>query len=195
MTYRLDTAPATEPVTLADAKQHMRVDGAADDVLIEDLIAAARRYLDGRHGRLGRALITQTWTLTLATWPRVIELDFPPVQAVGSIEYVDPAGTTQTLDPAKYRVRGLNATEPATVRRAPDAEWPDVADDPEAITVTFTAGYGDNPADVPEPIRHALKLLIADWYDKREASMAVNGLSEIPTGVEDIVTQYRNWAF
>jgi uncharacterized phiE125 gp8 family phage protein len=166
-----------------------------DKAHIGELIAAARRYLDGRHGRLGRALITQTWTRTLATWPRTIDLAVPPVQSVDSIEYVAPDGTTKTLDPGKYRVRGLNASEPATIRRAPDTEWPEVADDPEAITVTFTAGYGDTPADVPEPIRHAIKLLVTDWFEKRSASMIVDGFSTLPTGVEEIITQYREWSF
>jgi len=195
MTYRLDTAPTTEPVTLDDAKGHMRVDGTAEDSYIEELIAAARRHLDGHAGRLGRALITQTWTRTLAAWPAAIELAVPPVQAVDAIEYIAPDGTTNTLDASAYRVRGLDAPEPATVRRAPGTEWPEVADDPEAITVTFTAGYGDAPGDVPQPIRHAIKLLVTDWFEKRSASMIVDGFSTLPTGVEEIITQYREWSF
>jgi len=201
MTYRLDTAPATEPVTEQEVWDHLRVPllgnpaEPEDKAHIGELIAAARRHMDGLRGRLASALITQTWTLTLPAWAIPIRLEVPPVQSVDSIEYVAPDGRAKTLDPGKYRVRGLNTVQPASVHPAPDTTWPEVADDPEPITVTFTAGHGDNPADVPADIRHGIKLLVADWYDKREASMAVNGLTQLPAGVEDIVTQYRQWVF
>jgi len=119
----------------------------------------------------------------------------PPVQAVTSIEYVAPDGSTNTLAPSDYRVRGLNTIQPATVAPAAGTAWPEIADDPEAITVTFTAGYGDTPADVPDPIRHAIKLLATDWYEKRSASMMIDGFAPLPMGVEEIVTQYRHWVF
>jgi uncharacterized phiE125 gp8 family phage protein len=159
------------------------------------LIAAARRYLDGRDGRLGRALITQTWELAIAQWPKVVGLNVPPVQSVETVEYLDPNGAAKTLDAGKYRVRGLNSRGPATVRPVEGETWPAIADDPEAITITFKAGYGDDPSDVPEPIRQAIRLLVADWYDKREASMAIAGLASIPTGVGDIIAQFREWEF
>ncbi len=103
----LVTAPTAEPVSLAEAKLHLRVDDNADDVLIGALITAARQHAE--HDTR-RALVTQTWKLVLDAFPEsVITLDRAPVSAVVSVVYTDPDGVSQTLAPGGYRARHAGA--------------------------------------------------------------------------------------
>ena len=141
------TAPAVEPVTLAEVKAHCAIDDPAHDGLLAELIAAATGRLDGAAGLLGRCLITQAWRYTFARFPSgEIILPLPPCQSVDAITYTDPAGAAQVLPAADYRVSGLGGTTTARIRPAPGTTWPSTGDDPEAVAVSFTAGYGAAPA-------------------------------------------------
>ena len=189
------TAPAVEPVTLDEVKAHCAIDDPAHDGLLAELIAAATGRLDGAAGLLGRCLITQAWRYTFARFPSgEIILPLPPCQSVDAITYTDPAGAAQVLAPADYRVIGLGGTTTARIRPAPGARWPSTGDDPEAVAVTFTAGYGAAPADVPAAIRVAIKMDVATIFAYRE-SVAAGGLAEAPHGAAALVTNYKVWSF
>src|SRR5690348_16556758 len=99
MSLRLIADPATEPVSLAEAKAHLRVTASDEDALISALIIAAR---EAAEHELGRALITQTWEKTLDLFPDAIELTNPPVQSVASVQYLDIDGVEQTLSSVSY---------------------------------------------------------------------------------------------
>ena len=182
------TAPAEAPISLAQAKAHLRIDYEDDDLYIAALIDAATGHLDGWSGLLGRALVTQTWRQDFPSLPAdgKFRLPLAPVAAVSSITYLDAEGAVQTLDPAAYTLPvadGLGpyvrlvAAPPATARRD------------DAVSVTFTAGYGP-PADVPAAIRHALLLLVGHWYAAREAASAV-AMTELPLGVSALLAPFR----
>lgn len=162
---QLIDGPTSEPLTLDEAKLHLRVDGDAEDDLITALIATARAELEFE---TGRALLTQTWALWLDAWPEgdVLEVPLPPLQSVGAITYFDADDTETELDSGLYFVD--TASEPGRIALRAGACWPATVLRPiNGVCVEFDAGYGDAGADVPAKLLTALKLLIAWLYENR----------------------------
>ncbi|OAN53891.1 hypothetical protein A6A04_13445 [Paramagnetospirillum marisnigri] len=186
----LVTAPTVEPITLGEAKAHLRVDGSDDDTLISSLIAAARRHVEDL---TGRALITQSWQLSWDDrFPDDFRLPKGRLQAVDGITYVDGSGATITLDQAAYVVDA--ESEPGRVTPAWGASWPATRCQPVAVTVDWTCGYGDAAGDVPAPIRAAMLLLIGTLYRDRETVNIGNVVNDLPTfGL--LLSPYRLWSF
>ncbi|MBN50034.1 MAG: hypothetical protein CMN85_10870 [Spongiibacteraceae bacterium] len=163
-------APAEEPVTTAEAKDHARIDISDDDTLVDAMVESVRLHTEDF---LGRALVTQTLSLQLDRFPEVIELPRPPLQSVSSITYVDADGATQTLAASKYRVD--NKSAPARVTPAWGEVWPSTRAVTGAVTVQFVAGYGA-AADVPQRIKHAILMAFGHLYENREdVSVGVQG--------------------
>lgn len=167
MTWSVTTAPASEPLDLAAAKLHLKIETAetAEDALVTALIKAAREHVEAI---CERALITQVWTERQACFPEVIELRGGKVTAVASVKYVDADGNLQTLDPAAYELD--LTTEPATVREAYDTTWPETRPSPAAVRVEYTVGYG-NAAAVPAALIAALKLILTNLYANRSGTI------------------------
>jgi uncharacterized phiE125 gp8 family phage protein len=169
----LITGPAFEPVTLAQAKLHCRVDSTDEDSLITSLIVAARSYIETKSGR---AIAAQTWRLDLECFPAsdrirnqyaAIVVPMPPLASVTLIEFYDIAGTLQELDPSKYQVN--TGKQPGEIRPFPGGEWPDVEPDRVAgVQVTFVAGVA-NEAAIDARIKQAVLLMVGHWYANREA--------------------------
>lgn len=171
------TAPAAYPITLDEAKAQCAVLHSDEDALIASYIAAATGYLDGFNGILGKCMITQEWALTLPAFPSVVVLPLQPVQSVVSITYLDDNEALQTLDSAEYRLfdRCIEAVN----------SWPSTASRSDAVTVTFSAGYGA-PSDVPEPLRAVVLLMVRFLYDNRGDLPA-----EIPLAVKVLAAPHR----
>lgn len=166
MGVKLLTAPAAEPVSLDEAKTFARVDHAAEDDLIDSLVAEMRQRCEKVSWR---ALITQTWKLTLDDWPRwgcrrCIRLPRPPVQSVTSVTYLATDGTRTTLAANQYLLD--TTVEPATITEAYGVSWPTVRVVPGSIEVTFVAGYG-LAVSVPSEIKGAIKNAVAYCYRHR----------------------------
>jgi len=190
MSLTLVTAPTAEPVSLTEAKAHLRVTGSDEDTLITAMIAATRQNLDGRDGWLGRALMTQTWELRLDRFPASITVPLPPLQTVDSVKYIDGDGAEQTLDPSLYQVV---AGEPARIVPAYGQTWPSTRCQPDSVWVRFTAGYGDAD-DVPAPIKAAILLNVGTLYRDRETVNIGNIVAELPT-VSLLLSPFRVWSF
>lgn len=158
----LITPPAEQPVSLAEAKAHLRVTSNDDDALIGSLIKAATAKLDGYSGLLGRALVTQTWAIDLDRFGDRLRLPLRPIQSIETVKYYDAAGAQQTLAGASYAL--LADAIGSYVALVPDASWPSTYGRSDAVRVTFVAGYGD-PEDVPEPLRLAIKVHVQMHYD------------------------------
>lgn len=192
------TPPAGLPVTLEEAKLHLRLplefpaeQQTVEDELIRRLIAAATQDAELYQGR---AYITRTLRLNLDRFPAgngPIYLPFPPVKQVLSVEYTDAAGQQHTL-PATDYVADL-AAAPARLVPAPDKGWPLTSLRPVAgVTVTYVAGYGEDPQDVPENIRSAILLLVGHLYEHREAVYSDRGTpTELPLGVTYLLAKDR----
>jgi uncharacterized phiE125 gp8 family phage protein len=187
VTDPLDQSPALRPLTLAEAKAHMRVEDSDEDSVIERLIDAAVAGIEGPKG-LGIAVMKRQWKLTLDCFPRTIEIPINQVSTIDKIEYVDNAGDIQTLAASKYRV-DLD-TEPARIERAYNAEWPTALDVIGAVTVTFTAGY-EGSEDVPADLKAGLLLTIGHLYEHRESVVAGVSMQEVPQGAMAIFERYR----
>lgn len=162
------TAPTTEPVSRTEAKDHVRETGTTQDALIDELIKAARILCENA---TSRSFITQTWRLTMDDFPRdgsPIRLDRPPLVSVESVKYIDSTGVEQTLASGEYVVD--TSTLYGEIVLAYGATWPNVRAGRGAVTVNYTAGYGAAAA-VPETIKAAIKLTLADLYEVRESSI------------------------
>ena len=191
MKLQLVTAPTVEPLTTDDVKAQSRIDISDDDSLIGAYIEVARAYVETI---LSTALITQTWDYTLEAWPGkgVIYLPRPPLQSVTSITYTDKDGNSDTVSSADYLVD--TAARPGRIVLKGTASWPAVTlRESNAIVVRFVAGYGDAASDVPPAIRQALKLLVGDFYENRENTLAVQGLTlgQMPVGLQALLGNYN----
>lgn len=178
-------------ISLEMAKSHLRVDHDDDDELIASLVAAAMKHVDGPDGWLGRALLTQTLEARFSAFCDELSLPYPPIVEVESVMYDDSDGVEQTVDADLYRVVGLP--------RLPRLEivygesWPTSRDQSEAIRVRYIAGYGDEPDDVPEPIRHGLLLLVGHLYEHREEVIVGTSAVAMPAASEALLMPYRIW--
>ena len=184
MTLLQVSPPAGEPVTLAAAKAHLRLDGDDEDGLVTGLIAAARGFIETE---TRRALIDQGWRLCLDRRPAegIVRLPKGPVIAVQGIVTYDPAGTPTTLAPADYQTD--LAAEPARL-------WlPEIATGRRfnGIEIDFRAGYGSDGDDVPAPLRQALLMLVAHWFEVREAAVAGIAVGPVALGVERLIAPFR----
>lgn len=166
------------------------------DPLVSALITAAREYAELE---TGRALVTQTWTLTLDQFPGAgdtesgsgeedIELPYPTLQAVTEIRYVDDAGVTQVLSPSIYVADTTSL--PGRVILAYDQTWPISRLQRNAIEVDFRCGYGAAAA-VPAGIKQAMLLLIGHWYANREVVVIGHIVAEVPKAVDALLGQHR----
>ncbi len=184
------TPPANEPVSLAEARKHCRIDHAEDDGLLTGIILAARQWAETY---LRRALCTQTLDYTLACWPDTIVLPRPPHQSVTSISYVDAAGATQVLASSEYQVDLSSDSLAARIRPAYQKTWPTTRLDTfNPITVRYVAGYGGNPSNVPDAIRSAILLLIGNLYEHREDTVIGTITSQLPIGARHLMDPYRD---
>ncbi len=173
MGLKLVTPPEVEPVTLAEAKAHLRLETTADDAFVTSLIPAARELVEIF---LRRALITQTWELTLDGFPwnrylvysvSAIDIPRPPLQSVEWIKYTDTAGQVQTMRPDQYVV-DASSDQMGRVALAWTEFWPLTRYTINSVAIRFKAGYGDSPEDVPPGIRLAICRQVSDLYENRE---------------------------
>ena len=183
--WTLITAPTWEPITLAEAKDHLRVDHTGEDAIIDNLIVAARQYLEGL---LGRGIPQQTMTAYYSTFWDLMELPrAAPLRSVSSLKYLDSDGAEQTASTDLYDV--FAAPEPGEVRRAYNQSWPShrVVTDP--VYLTYVCGW-PSAAQIPAPIRQAMLLLIGHWYENRETTSPIS-VGDVPCTVPALVAAYR----
>lgn len=179
MPLELITPPAIEPVTLSDAKLHLKVDTTDDDALITALITAARARAEWH---TGRAFITQSWTLWLDAWPGVmadgnlppalsptppvpISIPLPPLISVSAITSYAMDDSATVMSTSLYQVD--NASAPARVALKIGVAPPVNLRGMNAIAISFSAGYGANASDVPDAIKRAILMIVADLYANR----------------------------
>jgi uncharacterized phiE125 gp8 family phage protein len=179
MGLRLITAAATKPVTTAEAKAHLRVDGSDEDTLIDSYIAAATSFVENY---TGRALISQTWELVLDDFTDAIQIPKGPVQSITYVKYFDTAEAEQTLALDQYTLD--NVSDPAWLVKPDDVNYPTVADGVNNVIIRFVAGYSTLPAE----IKAAILLLIAAWFDNRSTG-------EIADTVHALLSNHRSFAF
>lgn len=183
----LVSAPAVEPVTVEEAKAHMRVDSTSDDTLIASLIEVARSQSETE---LSRAFIHQSWRLTLDQWPqtRCLALPRAPAETISTITYYDRDGMPAMLASEAYQLAG-QAVPPHVV--FDHSYLPAVDQDHlNGVEIDYVAGYGAAASDVPAPLRHAILLLTAHLYETREAALS-QSLMITPKGYDALIAPFR----
>jgi uncharacterized phiE125 gp8 family phage protein len=185
MTLVLITPPAIEPVTLAEAKAHLRLDDDTDDDYLAAMIPAARMQVEAG---IRRVLIDQTWRLSRDDWPPggVLELPVAPVRSITEVVVYDGDGEPITLGPGTWR---LDAGAPARLllAEAPPAPLRRI----DGIEVDLVAGYGASGIDVPQPLRQAVMILVARWYENREGYAYGIVPSSIADAFEGLIAPFR----
>lgn len=187
MALVLTSGPAIEPVTVTEAKAHLRVDGSAEDVLISSLILTSRLHLEAS---LDLALITQSWTLVLDRWARGSDIEIPmsPLLSVNAVR-VKKADGSFTVVPATSYVVDI-ASRPARIVWNATVK-PDPGVPANGIEIDFTAGFGATANLVPAPLRHALLLLTAHWYEHRDPTEIGSQSARVPAAISDLIQPFR----
>lgn len=186
------TSPAVEPVTLAEAKAHLRVDDTNSDTEITAMIRAAREWVETY---LDRSLVHTQWRATYDTFPWEFELPRPPMASSGTttavaVTYTLETGSTATLDATTYRVDRDDT--PGVIRTVYSGTWPGHLADANAVTVTWWGGYGADGTSVPQAVRSAMLMLIAHFYETRGATVSTGAVpQDVPFGVKALLDSVR----
>jgi len=183
-------APAEEPITLDEARLHLRLDAdfTDDDPLVGTLIQAAREYVESD---THRALLPQTWRLTRDAFPceNALSLEASDVASVTSFSYVDATGA-----PTPFAAYILDAdATPARVVRNFGTTWPNARVQRNAVVVEFERQMAADPSGIPAKIKAAMKLLVGHWYENREAVLVDSRAAGItvPLAVDALLAEYR----
>lgn len=185
----VSTPPAAAPVSLSEAKAHLRVTWTDEDTIIQAYLDAAIAVLDGPTGWLGRAMCAQSWQHVCARpdpYGRVWLTAQP--NALSSVHYLDPT-TEESVEAtlADFRIHS-DGYHFAVVPKTGKA-WPAYANRSDALKLVFTTGYGD-ASKVPTPIKQAILLLVGHWFKEREAATVV-AMRELPFGVQALLNTYK----
>lgn len=211
MRTEIVTPPTEEPVSLAEAKVHLRLpdEEHPEDDLVAMLIAVARERIEAA---VSRRLVTQTVDLFLDAFPfgggfylrsirergwgpdylprcQVIAIPDPPLQSITSVKYLDADGVLQTLDPSAYRWKA-STRAPGRVEPALNGSWPTAADLFDAVQVRYVAGYGAASA-VPKSAKAAILLLVGHLYENREEVVTGTIATELPDGFKRVLDPLR----
>jgi len=209
------SAPAVEPITLADVKAHLRIDTSDEDLLLQSLIMTSRLHVEVA---LGLVLMTQTWSCFYDRWPQgqfapgvslqpagagftladprgdtlaaavAITLPLSPVKSLDAIRVYADDGTFVSVPSAGFNV-DLVSRRPRVVRRF-GTQLPEPGRRLNGIEIAITAGFGATPADVPAPIRQALLLLVAHWYEHRDPGEIGKPEARVPDVVSSLLAPY-----
>ncbi len=208
---KLVTEPQNQPLSLNEAKAFLKLgdDDTADDALIMALLRAAVRHVETF---TGRALITQTWRLTLDRWPsrsrlddqlwegvreaaervettNFIEIPKAPLQSVSAFQVFDSSDAASTVATTVYFVDG--ESQPGRVGLRHGQTWPSTTQRPHhGIQITIVAGYGDDANGVPDDILAGLRLLLAHFYENRAACDQATNLA-VPLTAREALRPYR----
>jgi uncharacterized phiE125 gp8 family phage protein len=180
-------APAVEPVTLAEALAHTRVDDSADNSLVQALIVAARRAAEAY---TRRAFISQSWAMYLDQAPAGNFLEIPkaPLIGISSIQTFTDADVATTFASSNYYVDLI--TKPGRVVLRTAASWPTPTRAASGFVVNFRAGYGATGSHVPADIRQAILMIVSHLYENRG-----DAESDMPRVAQMLLEPYKDWAF
>lgn len=195
MNLKIITAPETEPITLEEAKDHLRVTATDEDTLITSIITVSREIAESfTH----RALASQTLEYIIDDFPEeVITLPMPPVESIESIKYKNSEGVETTWDSSKYIFLD---SEPAKIVPAYGEVFPSFVPYPiGAVKIRYVAGYkkeGDDPnIIIPEAIKQAILLLIGHYFENREILLERGHIPKtIPFSAEALLYSYKIWS-
>lgn len=185
------TKPSAEPVTLAEAKTHLRVEHSDSNDEITALITAARESIDGPDGMLNTAIMTQVWDYRVTEWAQCIAIPLYPAVSIGGIYYLDPDEQSPSeLSVSNTSLYRLIPGRPAVLFFNDNFTYPTILSQPQNVRIRFTAGY-TSAANVPAPIKQAIKLIIGHNYANREPVIIGQTAVEVPMSAKYLLAPYR----
>jgi len=183
------TEPSVEPVSVADAKTHLRIDQefTEDDLYIASLITAARYYVENY---VDRTLLRTQLRMKLDYFPAWdLPLPRPPAMADAvTVQYI-PSDNYSLVSFTNFRTD--RDSTPAVIRPQWNGTWPTARGAENDVIISWWAGYGTTGADVPVPARHAMLLILSHWYRNRE-SVSENRFAPVPMSAETLLGTV-NW--
>lgn len=193
MAYALNliTAPATEPLTLAEVKQHCDCERDDQDALFTRLLQAAREKVESD---TDRSLINTSWQLWLDSWPNGVSgsvyLPRAPIFNVQTVSYINPDTDTTIIGSSNFIV---SKQEPPRIYPNTGAgfTWPTYLRTAQAISIVFVAGYGSSASSVPAIAKQAILLLCGHWYENREASISGTIHGKIEHAYDSLIESLR----
>ncbi len=185
---KLIVAPLVEPVSLEEIKNYARISYNNDDEFLGELIVGAREWCEAF---TGRAFITQTRQVALSAMPKRREVSFArgPLQDVLQVSVYDCEGVVTDFDVSNLIVDNASTSGRAILHD--NAVWPVMQRAANGMVIDYVAGYGGAGADVPGPIKLAIKQLVAHWYENRDLLCNDNFTSRTPLTVEVLLQSYR----
>lgn len=183
------TADASvEPLTRAEAQTWLRSEASGDATLIDDLIVSARRHFEGE---TNRALINQTWTMTLDKVPYggVILLPIAPISSVTSITAYSTDDSSSVVATSVYRLD--TSSLPARIVLKDGQAWPSGLRPQNALAIVFVAGYGAASTNVPPDMVLAVRETMAHWFEHREAAVVGATAAPLPLAYQAIVDRHK----
>jgi uncharacterized phiE125 gp8 family phage protein len=197
MTPILITPPAVEPVSLADAREWLRLVETNEDDLVAALIAGARGIVEAA---TRRRLVTQTWRIVHDRWPgpgdrrgglrsspTTVAIPMAPLQSVAAIRVIGAGGAAQTLAASSYALAGAPEEARIVFNIAP----PDPGAPAAGIEIDVVCGYGDAATSVPEPLRLAMKMLVARWFENRGDVETDTSVDRLPGPIAALIAPFR----
>lgn len=216
MPVRIVTGPGSEPVTLSEAKSHLRLEESVDDTFVASCISGARQYLEKF---CWRGFIEQTLELTqngfrgadkqeqLSPYVQAtpepypvqtqrfqpyIELPFGHLAATPAIAvtYLDENGSSQVLSSSVYVVEGQgNDSMCGRLWLAANQTWPNAFDQFNSVTVSYKVGW--TTSNIPIPIKNAVLLMVSHMYENRVPIITGTIASPLDFTIDALLTPYR----
>jgi len=191
MNLKLVTGPSATAVSLATVKAHLRLPSTYtdEDTTLQIYLEAAIKTAEDR---TNRALMSQTWKAVSDRFPagtdNFFRINKTPFVSITHIKYYDTAGTIQTLNAAAYVAAASD--EPFRIYPAPGYSWPLTQVRPEAVTITFVAGY-TSAALIPKNIIAGILLIVDDLYKQRGSVIIGNIVNSVPLSAERLFESER----
>jgi uncharacterized phiE125 gp8 family phage protein len=188
MAYKIITAATTEPVTLAQARRHLRIVAFGtpaahpDDADIEVMIKSAREWCEQY---TGKSFAVQTIELALDDFPdNEIELPLAPIKTIVSVKYADTSAVEQTASSALYSLDDYST--PNWLLLTSDSVWPESLGSANNVKVRMTT----SDSAIPAPVTSAILLIIGHLYENRQENTVIE-MSALPMGVFNLLQPYR----
>ena len=196
-TVIVTSATTVEPITLAEAKTHLRITSSGDNDYINTLIRAARRRVEDL---TNRKMLTQTWKVYFDNWPAgnkddYFDIPYSPLQSIPTtgLKYTMSTGNSTTFSSSKWETDTVS--EPGRLVLDYGYSWPsNTLNNRNPIEIRFVCGY-TTPAKVPEELKLAMKILVGHYYENREMVLIGQTLTEIPESVKALISNYRIHTF
>jgi len=184
-TYQVITPASTYPVSLTEAKLHLKVDITTDDTLITNLIVAATQVSEEYTNRF---FIDTVVNQTCSDFKELSELFKSKVSAVTHVKYYDSDNAQQVWASSNYVVN--KEYEPCQINLVVDGSFPNIADRIDAVECRYTVGYG-TASDVPDVIKQAILLTLGNWYENRMSVITGRTTTEMPMSAKFLLDTYK----